>query len=198
VAVLSRAAVCAALAGCYPSVVDDAYNCGPQESCPPNQACDPATTICVAPGKTAAFACDPAVLHEPDGTPAQAFDAGVISCVQEENLVAGCLAAGDAANWLRFTTDDETDCFSANTLSISVSYPLAFEPVELVVTDAGGNSVGSAAGCTTGAAGQTAVCIAFTEAAGSAYLVGLLAGTPTCDGACAFSDYTVAAAIVSP
>jgi hypothetical protein len=197
VAVLTRAAACVALAACSPSIVDDAYSCGPQESCPPTEACDPATATCVAPGKTAAFACDPAVLHEPDDTPAQAFAAGTVSCF-EDSVIAGCLAAGDPANWLRLTMPASEVCPVGTTATVGVSYPLAFEPVDLVVTDGSGNSMGSASGCPNDIGGNTAVCVVFTELPGSAYLVGALAATPNCDGACAFSDYVVAAGIAGP
>lgn len=67
-------ALALALASCYPTIVSGAYSCGSDSSCPPGLTCS--GLLCVDPSEVTAFACDPRDLHEPDDTPADAFDAG--------------------------------------------------------------------------------------------------------------------------
>jgi hypothetical protein len=181
-----RAALVLALAACTPDIADGAFHCGPEETCPPDQACDGSSTLCVAPSEVHPFACDPSVLHEPDDTPAQAFDLGIVSCATPSAIIAGCLAPGDAINWLTFTGSG--DCTA--TVSIGVAFPYAFEPVDVQMTDGSGSLLGSGSPCDVdGEGGITGTCAQAAVSVGSAFFIGLSGGTQNCDGACAFTSY---------
>ena len=109
------------LAACSPDIESGAYICGPEQSCPPGDQCNGADNTCVDPITAVPFACLPEEEHEPDNTPAQGQQISSLACVSAVFSQDGCLAAGDDADWYRFTTP--TGC-NAIEVDLRVEYPV--------------------------------------------------------------------------
>jgi hypothetical protein len=180
-------------AACTPDIVSGAYLCGPEQFCPEGQSCNGPDNTCVATGQQTAFACDPMDLHEPDDTPAQAFVVPGLTCVSGAVIEHGCLAAGDAQNWLQIAAP--AGCVKV-VLTAQLTFPLAFEPVVGNLYDATGtNLVTTTTTCAHPGAigpGNDALCISQQLTPGMTYALQIApAGGSDCAGQCAYNRYNL-------
>lgn len=188
-----------ALAACSPQISDSAYECGPNGSCPPDQACNIDAT-CVGAGTETPFSCDPSTLHEPQGTPAQAFAIALDSCVSEAVEDDGCLQKGETADWVSFATP--SDCTAVG-VKATLVYPMAFEPLTMTLTDPTGATVIATGGdCEqnpSSNAGDLAGCLTMTLANATSYALDIApTGQDDCGGDCNFNTYTLTLQLVTP
>jgi hypothetical protein len=177
------AALAAAAAGCTPVVESEAYYCGPEERCPPDQVCRETDNICVLPGDFQQFACT-----DDD-------QLGAPGCQQATLVAKGCVDGADAHHTYPLTTHDTCPVH----LSATLTYPVAFMPVAISLLDPTGAVVATSAPCSSAGGAETA-CLEVDAAPGTAYQLDVAAasGAPTCDGACAFNRYLVSVSILSP
>ena len=96
------------LAACTPEIAPGTYLCGVEQTCPPGLACNGADGTCVVPAAVEAFACDPAVEHEPDNDIAHAQPVLGLACVSAIRTIDGCLAPNDPGDW--FGIDAPAGC----------------------------------------------------------------------------------------
>jgi hypothetical protein len=194
-----RAAIVLALglAACSPDILSGSYLCGPDQSCPTDQACNGSDNTCVIASTASPFACTTKEEHEPDNTPAQGLAVGALDCVSTTFSQHGCLAAGDTADW--FTLTAPTGC-TALAINIRVTYPIAFETVGVNLTDPTGTLIASDAPCkVAGTAGDDDRCLVQTITPGSSYAIQVKpAGGGDCDGKCNFNRYTLAIQLQTP
>lgn len=189
-----------ALAGCDPEIISGSYFCGPQMSCPSGEVCNPADSTCGRPELARPFAC---AAGSEDGEPnegaatASAFVVGGCPASQVEQL--GCLPAPTDVDWIAV---DATAACAGGRLSIDVRYSAAFAPVVVDLMAADGQTVSaSAMPCDiTGGIGENdAVCLDTTVPADGRALIRVgLDPDLDCDGACAFSRYSVTASTDAP
>ncbi|MGE5180455.1 MAG: hypothetical protein ACM31C_00250 [Acidobacteriota bacterium] len=194
-----RALVLVALAACTPDIVSGAYLCGPDGLCPEGQACNGPDNTCVAASSVEPFACAAGTQHEPDDAPADGFELPALSCVSSPVNLDGCLAAGDAQNWLKFQTPGNCNAVGVR---VTVSFPVAFEPLALQLADAAtGMQLATDADCkTTGVVGgETTRCLDQTLANGTSYGLAVVpAGGNDCGGACNYNRYHLTLQLVTP
>jgi hypothetical protein len=187
-----RALLVLALVGCTPDVAPGAYLCGPEQACPPGQACDGSDNTCVVASSALPFACDPMVEHEPDDTPQQGVALPALGCVSNPVRDASCIAAGDAQDWVTFVAP--TGC-TAVEAKAEVSYPVAYEPLTIDLWELGGMTEvapGGACAQGTGAAGDDARCLQLTLTPGASYGIEVHpAGGGDCGGTCNYNRYTL-------
>jgi hypothetical protein len=195
---LSAPCLALGLAACSPQISSGAYDCGPNESCPSGESCN-ADATCVTTGTQAEFACDPSTLHEPDDTPAQAYAITVAGCVSPQYELMGCLQAGDPANWISFATP--SNCTAVG-VTVSVVFPIAFEPLAMQLTDAtGATTLASNTACAKAPtyAGDASTCLTATLSDAASYALSVVpAGSDDCGGSCNFSNYTLTLQLVTP
>lgn len=75
-------------------------------------------------------------------------------------------------------------------MTLQVAFGNELETVGVVVTDASGSDIGSGSDCASADSDELAVCATTPASAGSAYLVEVLAGAPSCGGTCDDNAYT--------
>src|SRR6185312_7210206 len=86
-------------------------------------------------------------------------------------------------------------------VKISVSYPVAFEPLALVLSDASGAPIATDTACKNAPpGGEDSRCITQTLTAGTAYAIAVkpLGKGDDCDGTCNFNRYTVTVQLDTP
>ncbi|CAN5176837.1 hypothetical protein BH11MYX1_BH11MYX1_04300 [soil metagenome] len=199
----SRACSCglwiALVAACSPDIPDGAYLCGPNEACPATQLCDEPTNSCVVPAAASAFSCPGgSELTEPDDSQATGSVIANLECVSVQFSDAGCLAPGDAQDWLQFTAP--AGC-PAVEVEIRISYKVAFEPLQVVLHDAAGGQLATDTACKNSDPGQgeDVRCLTQTITSGQSYGIEIKpAGGDDCEGACQFNRYTVAVQLATP
>ncbi len=186
-------------AACSPEVSSGAYLCGPNEACPDTQACDGPTNSCVVPTTASAFSCPGGTeKNEPDNTQTTGTVISNLECVSSQYSDAGCLALGDAVDWLRFTAP--AGC-TALEVEIRISYKVAFEPLQIVLHDATGAQLATDTACknTDPGQGEDVRCLTQTITSGESYGIEIkAAGGDDCDGACQFNRYTIAVQLATP
>jgi hypothetical protein len=197
-----RAAIfIAALAGCAPDIASASYVCGPDETCPPDQACNGPDNKCVIASTAQPFACLAKELHEPDDVLAQALQVPQLDCVSTPFIDHGCLAAGDLQNWYKLSTPGNCTAVEVN---VRLDYAVSTETLGLELWDAegaGAKLVGDSP-CATGAnadAGDDARCVKLTLGNGHHY--GILvkpAGGGDCDGRCNYNRYQLTVQLATP
>jgi hypothetical protein len=187
----------AALAACSPDIASGSYECGPNATCPGDQACDGPTNTCVIASTASAFACDSSLEHD-DNTPATGTTISQLSCVSAPFSQAGCLAANDGQDWYQFTTP--SGC-TALAVKISVAYPVAFEPLALLLSDATGAPIATDTACKSiPPGGEDSRCITQPLTVGTAYAIAVkpLGKGDDCDGTCNFNRYTLSVQLDTP
>jgi hypothetical protein len=187
-----------AVAACSPDIPSGTYLCGPEQSCPVDQACNGSDNTCVIAALAKPFACLPNQELEPDNSPAMATDIGALGCVSTVFSQKGCLAAGDANDWYKLTAP--TGC-TALAIDIRVNYPVAFEPLGLVLADAAGAQIATDGPCKTpsGNDADDERCIVQTITPGATYTFAVKpAGGGDCDGTCNYNRYTLAVQLETP
>jgi hypothetical protein len=189
------------LVGCAPDIVSGSYLCGPEQSCPPEQSCNGPDNVCVLTSTVMPFACDPQTeLHEPDNTPAQALMLPNPTCVSTPVSDIGCLAAGDDQDWVAFAAP--TACIAVE-VNARVTFPVAFEPLDLELWDltsmtmvSGGGACAQSTGL---AAGADERCLKTTLIQGDTYGIKVKpAGGGDCGGTCNYNRYTLNITVDTP
>jgi hypothetical protein len=196
----SRAIVVAALAaaGCDPDITAGAYWCGPEMSCPADYACDQVTALCVRPSAAQPFACADGSETEPNDDPGFATPIVLPTCPGNQVERLGCLPAATDVDWL--VLDGGAECAGAP-VTIDVRYAAAFAPAVVAETSPTGTVVAEAAQC--GVAGDSGVndakCLDATLGADGRVMIRVSLDTELdCDGACDFTNYSVAARASAP
>ena len=193
--------VLGALGACQPEIGYETYLCGLEADCPDGQLCNGPDNRCVAAASALPFACDPMVEHEPDNTPAQAFAFPDPTCVSGPIDQRGCLADGDAEDWLKFAVP--ADC-TAVVAHLHMSYPISYEEVPFELAAADGTVLEQAGDCgptetSLAAFGVIDRCLKRTVTPGQSYLVHVKADlTSSCDGNCAFNRYALTLQLETP
>jgi hypothetical protein len=187
----------AALAACSPDIPSGSYECGPNATCPADQVCDGPTNTCVIASTAGAFACDSTLEHD-DNTPATGTAIPQLQCVSTVFSQPGCLAANDGQDWFQFAVP--AACTSVE-VKINVAYPVAFEPLALVLSDATGAQIATDIACKNPPpGGEDSRCITQTLTPGTAYAIAVkpLGKGDDCDGTCNFNRYTLSVQLDTP
>ncbi len=188
-AVLSRALLLVAVAGCSPQIADGSYFCGAQELCPKGDACNGPDNTCVTAAFAAPFACPAGTQQpEPDDTPADAVALPTFTCISAGFAANGCLGSGDTADWVSFVAP--TGCPSVLAITIEAEFPTAFEPITLTLQTADGTPAGSDADCASSTPGDSGRCMNIDGSAGETYFLGFIPSAMNCNGACNFNVYS--------
>jgi hypothetical protein len=188
--------IVALLSACSPDIVQGAYLCGPEQSCPDGQACNGEDNLCVLPGGAKPFACGDKITEvEPNNGAAAAQAVANIACVSPLIQIKGCTPAGDAEDWYAF--DVPANC-GATVATMRLSFPLAFEQLSV---DLGGKT-GSQAECGTTVPiddGSDTVCLTTPVTAGQHYALRVArSGIGDCDGQCAYNRYSLSLQLGTP
>jgi hypothetical protein len=179
---------------CTPEIGTGAYFCGPERSCPPDQACDEPTFTCVTPLSAESFRCpDGSETFEPDDELGDARDLGALVCGQAlfGGGTNGCIASVGQIDTYAFSGNDCPGARAAR-VGLTLRFPTAFAPLELVLLDSNGTVVGAGLSCGAGQdfGGLDAVCLEMpVDNAAYFVRVSLASDGPTCDGGCAFASY---------
>lgn len=189
-----------AAAACTPDIGSGAYVCGPEQLCPPGQACNGSDATCVTASSAQPFACDPAALHEPDDTPAQGFALPALKCVSAPLPLPGCLAAGDAQNWTVFSAP--AGC-TAVQIDATLVAPVAFEGVGVQLWDTSAmTQLASDEACPASLpvpSGSVATCLSHVLTPGGTYGLKVVPeGGGDCGGACNYNRYELTMRLDTP
>jgi hypothetical protein len=195
---MRAALVCLVLAACSADIVPGSFLCGPQQACSPGYVCSGSDNSCEDPSTATAFACTAQEeASEPDDSPATGAMLPALGCVSELLSIDGCLAAGDSADWYQLATPSGCTAVAVN---LEITYPIANEPLGVMLGDASGATLAPDTTCaTTATNAEDNRCITMTLANSTGYTIEVLpSGGSTCDGACAYNRYTLAVQLVTP
>jgi hypothetical protein len=196
--ILASILACGLVAACTPDISSGTYLCGPDQTCPGDQACNGSDNRCVIASTAMPFACTADEEHEPDNTIAQARALPALGCVSALFSENGCLAANDDADWFELVAP--VGC-TALGIDVRIGYPIAYEAVAVVLADAAGTPIATDAPCATpsGNAGDDERCLVQTISPGTTYLLQVKpAGGGDCDGACKYNRYTLGVRLETP
>ena len=187
------------IAACTPDIAPGSYLCGPEASCPPDQACNGSDNKCVLTALAKPFECTADADFEPDNSQMQAHALPPFNCVSAPFANNNCMLAGDAADWLSFVAPD--NCASGVETQIRLGFPIAFEELGFELWDLDRNMKLATDGmCTSGA--ELSVerrCLDFTLMAGTKYGVAVVpTGMGTCGGNCAYNRYSLSVQLGTP
>lgn len=194
-----RAALLLALAACSPEIATGSYLCGPEEKCPPGEACDGISDSCVLESGAMPFACEMGTEFPGDDTSMTAQQVPALACVSPPYHRAECMPVGDAADWFAFATP--STCTSVE-VQARIAFPVAYEGLALELWDLSTNMpIGTDVPCadTVGDPAHVERCINLTIPPGGSY--GLLVkptGQGTCGGACAYNRYDLTVQLATP
>lgn len=195
---MRAAMVLVAVAACSPEIPSGSYSCGEQGLCPPGLVCAGSDSTCVEPAVAMPFACGSNEVHEPDDSATQAFALPMLGCVSQQYIALGCLAAGDTANWSKFSTP--SNCTAVG-VRANVTFSIAFQPVGLQLWDLDASMmIAMDDACTSGvvASGDTQRCLNATLANSKNYAMVAVPSGPDCSGNCNFNHYTLTMQLVTP
>ena len=189
-------AIAALLSGCAPDIVQGAYFCGPEQSCPEGQACNGVDNLCMLPSGAKPFECGDKITEvEPNNGAAAAQSIANLACVSPLIQIKGCTPATDAEDWYAF--DVPSGC-GATVATVRLDFPLAFE--QLSVELAG--KTGSQADCAGSAPpddGTDTVCLGAPVTAGQRYTLRIArSGVGNCDGQCGYNRYSLSLQLGTP
>jgi hypothetical protein len=179
-----------AAAACTPEIVSGSYLCGPNASCPEDQACNGPDNVCVT-ARPEPFACEPEKATEPDDTTAMAFSIGELDCASIATVIDSCMDETDPADWVAFST--ATTCGDV-VADVRVTFPTAFEELGLELWDLDANvQLAVDTPCpVSGEGGDELRCIKTTLAPATRYAIQVVpTGDGACDGRCAYNRYTL-------
>jgi hypothetical protein len=186
------------LAACAPEVITGTYLCGPDAMCPDGQVCS-GDNVCVRPQLAEPFTCQPDVASEPDDDPAQAYQV-TLGCSGAGLALDGCMLEDDSADWIKFVAP--TSCPSGIAVDARVTFPIAFERLELELRDLdSGTVIASDMQCRSGGGevGHDIRCLEATLTPGTTYGIGVRpSGVGDCGGECAYNRYTLRVQLVTP
>lgn len=187
-----------ALAACSPDIVPGSFLCGPEQACSPGYVCSGSDNSCEDPSTASAFACtDQEEASEPDNSPSTGAVLPALGCVSELLSIDGCLAAGDSADWFQLATPS---CCTAVAVNVEVTYPIANEPVAVMLGDASGAMLAADTSCAMAATNALDNrCITMTLANSTGYTIEVSpSGGDDCGGACNYNRYTLTVQLVTP
>jgi hypothetical protein len=188
-----------ALAACTPDIAPGSYLCGPEGLCPEGQACNGPDNICVLESQARPFECGNVDDPAGDDQPGSGTTIANLSCVSVPTETRGCLRATDGQDFFQF--DVPATCTAAR-VEASLTFPIAFQPLALVLSTAGGAAVPVDAPCPSSAAtvaGEEARCFGQAVAAGGHYAFGVVRGEGgDCGGACRDNRYIFRLRLASP
>ena len=191
--------VSVALVGCAPEIAPGAYLCGPEQACPEEQVCDGVTNTCVLRSQAKPFACS--VLQTEVEPNDNANDGQVIdnlSCASRPAEIVGCTRDLDGEDWFQF---DAPAVCSTVSVDLRLTFPLAFEILELDLRDAGGAVIATGTTCASSETddGDEQRCIEKSLIPGGHYTVRIArTGEGDCRGACAHNRYTLTLQLETP
>jgi hypothetical protein len=196
--VLAAGAALAATA-CTPDIAPGTYLCGPEGLCPEGQACNGPDGICVLAGQARPFECG--MFGDPpnDDTPATGTMLTNLSCASVPFEARGCLRETDAQDF--FQLDVPAAC-SAVRIEASVSFPIAFQPLALVLSTAGAAPAPVDTPCPPSALvsdGEDLRCVSQVVQPGGHYALGVVKGSGgDCGGACRNNRYIFRLRLTAP
>jgi hypothetical protein len=179
-----------ATAACTPEIVSGSYLCGPNASCPEDQACNGPDNVCVS-SNAEPFSCEPKKVTEPDDSTDMAFSIGVLDCAAVASVIDSCMDETDPADWVAFSTS--ASCADA-VADVRVTFPTAFEELGMELWDLDANErVAVDSPCpVSGEGGDELRCIKMALAPATRYAIQVLpTGEGTCDGGCAYNRYAL-------
>jgi hypothetical protein len=192
-------AALAALAGCNPDIASGSYLCGPEGLCPEGQVCNGPDNRCVLPGEAQAFACGAAFDPSGDDAPATGTEVQDLTCSSVSTSTDGCLGGADERDF--FQLDVPAEC-AASRIEASVSFPIAFQPVRLLLSVGGAAPEQVETPCPPSlspAEGHGLSCFSQAALAGQHYAIGVIrAGDADCGGACRHNRYALRFRLASP
>jgi hypothetical protein len=177
-----------------PVIESGTYFCGPDGACLEGQACNGPDNVCVLENQVQAFDCG--MMHKDvqgDDVPAGAQAVAGLGCVSIVFSSLGCLPPGDPGDWYQFDVPDT--CPASVTVEARISFPVAFERIELLVSEANGEAKPAEVPCSSPSgedAAEEIRCLKTTLVPGSHYAIGAVPdGTQDCGGTCANNRYTM-------
>lgn len=188
-----------ALAACEPDIAPGSYLCGPEGLCPEGQACNGPDNVCVLPSQARPFECGNVANPDGDDQPSSGTTIANLSCASVPTETRGCLRDLDRQDFFQF--DVPASC-SAVRVEASVSFPIAFQPLALVLSTGGGAAVPVDSPCPSSSptvAGEAAHCFVQAVQPGGHYALGIVLGEGgDCAGACRHNRYIFRLRLASP
>ncbi|MBX3155096.1 MAG: hypothetical protein KF773_03780 [Deltaproteobacteria bacterium] len=190
----------AAAACTSPQIDPGAYFCGPDGACPEGQACNGPDNVCVAASTAKPFECGMGFVDVVgDDTAATGQPVTGLGCVSIQFTTLGCLQAGDIGDWFQF---DVPDNCAAVKVDARVSFPVAFERLELQLSKANGPPATMESPCSapsTADSPEEVRCLSAVLEPGAHYAIGVVPdGTQNCDARCANNRYTFSFQLKAP
>ncbi len=185
-------------AGCTPVISSGTYLCGPEQLCPEGQACNGVDNTCVLPGLAQPFLCDGS---DPigDDAPSAGQQLDNLACVSSVRERKGCLLQNDVADW--YQLDIPANC-TAVQIEARLRFPIAFEPVDMLISSNDGTPVPADTPCSSSTFaddGEAVRCFKLVVENGSHHAIGLThQGSENCNGACANNRYTFTLQLTTP
>jgi hypothetical protein len=190
-----------AIAACTPTIDPGAYFCGPEGACPEGQACNGPDNTCVLANQALPFECgfDHTDVSGDDAT-ATGQSVLLTSCVSPVFSTPGCLPVGDVADWFQF--DVPATC-GAVEVAARISFPVAFERLELQLSEENGVGQAREVPCTGGSVNpddpEETRCLTATVQPGKHYAIGAVPdGTQDCDAQCKHNRYVIQIRLAAP
>jgi len=194
-----RALVLVFLVACSPDIVSGSYLCGPEQSCPPGEACDGITDSCLLTSRAEPFACEENTQTANDDTPDTASQVPQLQCVSVPYSLNGCMPMGDSADWFKLSTPSAC---SAVEVQARIQYPVAYEHLAMELWDLQMNSsIGSDIECpkSVGDPAHVERCINLQVTPGRDYGIVVKSTTDgACGGACAYNRYYLTVQLSTP
>lgn len=191
-------AVVMVVGACSADIQSATYLCGPEELCPDGQVCNGPDNTCVLPNQQMPFTCN-AVDPTGDDAPSAGQVIDGLICVSPIHQTKGCLLSNDVADWYQF--DVPSTC-NAVQIEAKVTYPIAFEPLVMQVSNDNGAPATADTPCKTEVAPETGSvvrCFTMTVPTGSHQAIGLVhEGDADCNGTCAYNRYTLDLQLSTP
>ncbi len=182
----------ALLGACTPEIVSGAYLCGPDESCPDGQKCNPASALCVGPGSVETFACGKDQTEiEPNNSQAGAQVIQGLGCASTLAEIRGCTPAGDADDW--FVFDVPATC-TTSVAHLRLSSSIAFQTLGVKLSGPNGTFEASETVCAASSPddAEVQVCLDQAVTPGATYAVRVgPAGGGNCEGNCSYNRYSL-------
>ena len=186
-----------ALAACTPDIAPGSYLCGPEGLCPEGQLCNGPDNICVLVSEARPFSCGTATDPELDDQPGAGTVLANLPCVSVPSETHGCLLDDDGQDFFQF--DVPAGC-AAVRVEASVSFPIAFQPLGLVFSTAGGPAAPADTPCSSGAVpGEDVRCFGQAVQAGGHYALGVVKDSGgDCSGTCRHNRYILRIRLAAP
>lgn len=188
-----------AVGACAPDIAPGSYLCGPEQSCPDDQACDGLTNTCVLPSQAQPFACPTGATEiEPNNAASSAQVVANLACVSRTAQVIGCTKDLDGEDWFQF--DVPATCTSVG-VDVRLTFPIAFEGLALELRNDAGATITTGEPCAQSEPddGDDQSCLAQTLTPGGHYAIRIArTGEGECGGACAYNRYTLTLQLETP